>query len=119
MLIASLDSLDDKGFLDAELCEITVSVQHLLSSMGSDEEIEDDEVAVDFKAYSTFGSGRGRFSEAWQNAYWFNLIIYLRQTPCRNDAIKLLQHYELLITNELPKLIKQTGLNPGAVALCC
>src|SRR5690606_17554441 len=33
-------------------------------------------------------------------------------TPYRNDAIKLLQHYELLISNELPKLIKQTGLNP-------
>src|SRR5690606_39350602 len=44
-----VDSLDDKGFLDAELTEITASVQHLLSLMGSEEEIEDDEVAVVLK----------------------------------------------------------------------
>ena len=44
-----IDSLDDKGFLDVEISEITSSVQHLLESMEYDEEIEDDEVLVVLK----------------------------------------------------------------------
>mgnify|MGYP002512070368 FL=1 len=106
-----VDSLDDKGFLDVELSEITASVQHLLSSMGFEEEIEDDEVAVVLKHIQRLdpvGVGSRSLAEC--------LLVQLdnlpASTPCRNDAIKLLQHYELLITNELPKLIKQTGLNP-------
>lgn len=106
-----IDSLDDKGFLDADLSEITASVQHLLSSMDFEEEIEDDEVAVVLKHIQRLdpvGVGSRSLAEC--------LLVQLdnlpASTPCRNDAIKLLQHYELLITNELPKLIKQTGLNP-------
>lgn len=31
--------------------------------------------------------------------------------PYRQEALQLMQHYELLISNDLPKLLKQTGLN--------
>ncbi|BCT90065.1 RNA polymerase factor sigma-54 [Acinetobacter variabilis] len=105
-----IDSLDEKGFLDAEISEITASVQHLLSSMDYEEEIEEDEVLVVLKhiqRLDPIGVGSRNLAEC--------LLIQLDSlpvnTPCRNDAVKLLQHYELLITNELPKLIKQTGLN--------
>ncbi|WP_436917818.1 RNA polymerase factor sigma-54 [Acinetobacter schindleri] len=106
-----IDSLDDKGFLEVEISEITTSVQHLLQSMGYEEEIEDDEVLVVLKhiqRLEPIGVGSRNLAEC--------LMVQLdnlpASTPCRNDAIKLLQHYELLITNELPRLIKQTGLNP-------
>jgi len=105
-----IDSLDEKGFLDAEISEITASVQHLLSSMDYEEEIEEDEVLVVLKhiqRLDPIGVGSRNLAEC--------LLIQLDSlpvnTPCRNDAVKLLQYYELLITNELPKLIKQTGLN--------
>lgn len=105
-----IDSLDEKGFLDAEISEITASVQHLLSSMDYEEEIEENEVLVVIKhiqRLDPIGVGSRNLAEC--------LLIQLDSlpvnTPCRNDAVKLLQHYELLITNELPKLIKQTGLN--------
>lgn len=105
-----IDSLDEKGFLDAEISEITASVQHLLSSMDYEEEIEEDEVLVVLKhiqRLDPIGVGSRHLAEC--------LLIQLDSlpvnTPCCNDAVKLLQHYELLITNELPKLIKQTGLN--------
>ena len=105
-----IDSLDEKGFLDAEISEIIASVQHLLSSMDYEEEIEEDEVLVVLKhiqRLDPIGVGSRNLAEC--------LLIQLDSlpvnTPCRNDAVKLLQHYELLITNELPKLIKQTGLN--------
>lgn len=105
-----IDSLDEKGFLDAEISEITASVQHLLSFMDYEEEIEEDEVLVVLKhiqRLDPIGVGSRNLAEC--------LLIQLDSLPvntsCRNDAVKLLQHYELLITNELPKLIKQTGLN--------
>ena len=106
-----IDSLDDKGFLEVDISEITASVQHLLQSMDYEEEIEDDEVLVVLKhiqRLEPIGVGSRNLAEC--------LMVQLdnlpASTPCRNDAIKLLQHYELLITNELPRLIKQTGLNP-------
>lgn len=106
-----IDSLDDKGFLEVEISEITTSVQHLLQSMGYEEEIEDDEVLVVIKhiqRLEPIGVGSRNLAECLM-VQLDNLPV---STPCRNDAIKLLQHYELLITNELPRLIKQTGLNP-------
>ncbi|ATO19616.1 RNA polymerase factor sigma-54 [Acinetobacter sp. LoGeW2-3] len=106
-----IDSLDDKGFLEVDISEITASVQHLLQSMDYDEEIEDDEVLVVLKhiqRLEPIGVGSRNLAEC--------LMVQLDNLPastsCRADAIKLLQHYELLITNELPRLIKQTGLNP-------
>ncbi|WP_312323693.1 RNA polymerase factor sigma-54 [Acinetobacter schindleri] len=106
-----IDSLDDKGFLEVEISEITTSVQHLLQSMGYEEEIEDDEVLVVLKhiqRLEPIGVGSRNLAECLM----VQLDNFPASTPCRNDAIKLLQHYELLITNELPRLIKQTGLNP-------
>lgn len=106
-----IDSLDDKGFLEVEISEITTSVQHLLQSMGYEEEIEDDEVLVVLKhiqRLEPIGVGSRNLAECLM-VQLDNLPV---STPCCNDAIKLLQHYELLITNELPRLIKQTGLNP-------
>jgi len=105
-----IDSLDDKGFLDVEISEITSSVQHLLESMDYDEEIEDDEVLVVLKhiqRLDPIGIGSRNLAEC--------LMVQLEslpvQTAYRNEAMVLLKHYELLISNELAKLLKQTGLN--------
>lgn len=106
-----IDSLDEKGFLEVDIAEITSSVQNLLAAMDYEEEVEHDEVLVVLKhiqRLEPIGVGSRNLAEC--------LLVQLdslsEAIPCRNDAIKLMQHYELLITNELPKLIKQTGLNP-------
>lgn len=44
-----IDSLDEKGFLDVEISEITASVQHLLQSMDYEDEVEDDEILAVLK----------------------------------------------------------------------
>ena len=105
-----IDSLDDKGFLDVEISEITSSVQHLLDSMDYEETIEDDEVIVVLKhiqRLDPIGIGSRNLAEC--------LMVQLESLPThtahRNEAIVLLKHYELLISNELAKLLKQTGLN--------
>ncbi|WP_168384733.1 RNA polymerase factor sigma-54 [Acinetobacter indicus] len=105
-----IDSLDDKGFLESDISEITASVQHLLDSMEYEDSIEDDEVLVVLKHIQRLepvGVGSRHLAEC--------LLIQLESlpanTPCRQDAIQLMTHYELLISNEIPKLLKQTGLN--------
>ncbi|WP_104470908.1 RNA polymerase factor sigma-54 [Acinetobacter indicus] len=105
-----IDSLDDKGFLESDISEITASVQHLLDSMGYEDNIEDDEVLVVLKHIQRLepvGVGSRHLAEC--------LLIQLESlptnTPCRQDAMQLMTHYELLISNEIPKLLKQTGLN--------
>ncbi|WP_374854893.1 RNA polymerase factor sigma-54 [Acinetobacter indicus] len=105
-----IDSLDDKGFLESDISEITASVQHLLDSMEYEDSIEDDEVLVVLKHIQRLepvGVGSRHLAEC--------LLIQLESlpanTPCRQDAMQLMMHYELLISNEIPKLLKQTGLN--------
>ena len=111
-----IDSLDAKGFLDCEIQEITQSVQHLLESMDYEDEVEDDEVLVVLKHIQRLdpvGVGARNLAEC--------LMVQVQtlpeNTPCRKDALVLLQNYELLISNELPKLIKQTGLNTEQLKL--
>lgn len=105
-----VDALDDKGFLDADLTEITASVQHLLNSMDYDESIDDDEVAVVLKhiqRLDPIGVGSRHLAECLM----IQLDVLPAQTLYKKEASALLNHYELLISNELQKLMKQTGLS--------
>lgn len=105
-----IDSLDDKGFLDCELSEITISVQYLLESMDYDDEVEDDEVLAVLKSIQRLdpiGIGSRNLAEC----LLLQLDVLPANTPLKNEAIVLMNHYELLISNELSKLMKQTGLN--------
>lgn len=106
-----VDSLDEKGFLDAEITEITTTVQYLLESMDYDDEVEDDEVVAVLKHIQHLDPP-GVASRNLAECLLIQLEILPVQTAYRGEAIKLLSHYELLISNELAKLVKQTGLSP-------
>ena len=103
-----VDALDEKGYLDAEIEEIIASVQHLLEQM--DYDVEEDEVIAVLKLIQRLdpiGIGSRNLAEC--------LMVQVESLselePFRNEAILLLKHYGLLLTNDLNKLIKQTGLN--------
>ncbi|MEB6565183.1 RNA polymerase factor sigma-54 [Acinetobacter towneri] len=105
-----VDALDDNGFLDCEVSEITTSVQHLLASMDYEDEVEDDEVLVVLKhiqRLDPIGIGSRNLAECLS----IQLESLAIDVPYRQEALQLMQHYELLISNDLPKLLKQTGLN--------
>lgn len=106
-----VDALDEKGFLDAEIDEITTSVQYLLESMEYCDEVENDEVMVVLKHIQHLDPP-GVAARNLAECLWVQLEGLPANTPYRREAMTLLTHYELLISNELPKLIKQTGLNP-------
>lgn len=104
-----VDALDDKGFLDAEIEEIILAAQQLLSEMDIEEEIEEDEVLVVLKhiqRLDPLGIGSRNLAECLK----VQLEFLPKDVEYLNEAKNLLQYYELLIANDLNKLLKQTGL---------
>jgi len=104
-----VDALDDKGFLDAELEEIILASQQLLNEMDIEEEIEEDEVLVVLKhiqRLDPLGIGSRNLAECLK----IQLEFLPKDVEYLNEAKSLLQYYELLIANDLNKLLKQTGL---------
>lgn len=106
-----VDSLDEKGFLDADIADITSSVQHLLNLMDYDDDVEDAEVIVVLKHIQHLDPP-GVASRNLAECLLVQLESLAPQIPSRCEAMILLNHYELLISNELPKLVKRTGLTP-------
>ncbi|RSN91031.1 RNA polymerase factor sigma-54 [Acinetobacter pittii] len=104
-----IDALDDKGFLDAEIEEIILAAQQLLNEMDIEEEIEEDEVLVVLKhiqRLDPLGIGSRNLAECLK----IQLEFLPKDVEYLNEAKSLLQYYELLIANDLNKLLKQTGL---------
>lgn len=104
-----VDALDDKGFLDAEIEEIILAAQQLLNEMDIEEEIEEDEVLVVLKhiqRLDPLGVGSRNLAECLK----VQLEFLPKDIEYINEAKKLLEYYELLIANDLNKLLKQTGL---------
>lgn len=104
-----VDALDDKGFLDAEIEEIILAAQQLLNEMDIEEEIEEDEVLVVLKLIQRLdplGIGSRNLAECLK----IQLEFLPKDVEYLNEAKNLLQYYELLIANDLNKLLKQTGL---------
>lgn len=111
-----IDALDDKGFLDAELEEIILAVQHLLNDLDIEEEIEEDEVLVVLKHIQRLdpvGIGSRNLAECLK----IQLDFLPKGTEYLKEAQSLLQYYELLIANDLNKLLKQTGLSKDELKL--
>lgn len=104
-----VDGLDDKGFLDAEIEEIILAAQQLLNEMDIEEEIEEDEVLVVLKhiqRLDPLGIGSRNLAECLK----VQLEFLPKDVEYLNEAKNLLQYYELLIANDLNKLLKQTSL---------
>ena len=109
-----VDALDEKGLLDAEIAEITASVQHLLDQMDDEIEVEDDEILAVLKLIQRLdpvGVGARNLAESLS----VQLTMLPNGTKFREEAVLLMKHYELLIANDLNKLIRQTGLSADAL----
>lgn len=105
-----VDGLDDRGFLEESIEEILDAVQRLLAQMEIDEDVELDEVVVVLKhiqRLEPIGVGARGLVEC----LYIQLDVLPNQTELRQEALMILKHHELLIANDLNRLIKQTGLN--------
>ena len=114
-----VDCLDDKGFLDAEIEDVLLAAEHLLEEADYHEEIEIDEVLVVLKYIQRLDPvGVGATSLA--QCLKIQLEMMDVTVPFRKEALSLLQYYELLITNDLNRLLKLSGLNMNQLkaAIC-
>ncbi|WOE31320.1 MULTISPECIES: RNA polymerase factor sigma-54 [unclassified Acinetobacter] len=104
-----IDALDDKGFLDCTLDDITTSVQYLLKSMDYDDDVEEAEVLAVLKSIQRLDPV-GIASRNLVECLSIQLSIMPDQIAFKKEALLLLQHYQFLVSNELAKLLKHTHL---------
>ncbi|MDR9778014.1 hypothetical protein RJJ65_36380, partial [Rhizobium hidalgonense] len=115
------DGIDERGYLSIELEEVREAALQQLSLLdaevlealveyGLDEPIELDEVEVVLKRIQHF-EPVGVAARSLQECLSLQLKHLPEHTPCRLDALKLLQHHDLLISNDLNRLMRQTKLN--------
>lgn len=105
-----VDGIDERGYLIATLDEILEAAQQHLSSVGIDpDEIEPADVEVVLKRIQNLepaGVGARDLAEC--------LVIQLRllpeETPDRASALLLMQHHDLLTSNDVIKLMRITQL---------
>ncbi|MCF9000047.1 RNA polymerase factor sigma-54 [Acinetobacter nectaris] len=108
--ICIVDALDEKGFLIAEISEIKEAVLGLLENISfNEEDIDDEEIFVVLKhiqQLDPIGVGSRNLVEC--------LSIQLKSlsdsVQYKSEALKVLSSYQFLITNDVQKLLKATGL---------
>lgn len=115
-----VDGIDERGYLSIDLEEVQEAALQQLSSLdtevlealveyGLDGSIELDEVEVVLKRIQNF-EPVGVAARSLQECLSLQLKNLPEQTPSRLDALKLLQHHDLLISNDLNRLMRQTKL---------
>ena len=105
-----VDGLDERGYLDCELEEILSSSQHLLLQADIEEELELDEVVVVLK-YIQRLDPLGVASRNLVECLSIQLEGYTDNASLRSDAHKLLKNVDLLLANDINRLMRQTQLD--------
>lgn len=105
-----VDALDERGYLDCELEEVLVSAQHILHQADVEEELELDEVVVVLK-YIQRLDPLGTACRNLVECLAIQLEQYQQNTTLKQQAKMLLQNAELLLTNDINKLMRKTQLD--------
>ncbi|MCJ8146253.1 RNA polymerase factor sigma-54 [Acinetobacter sp. A3.8] len=105
-----VDALDERGYLDCELEEILASAQHMLQQADVEEELELDEVVVVLK-YIQLLDPLGTACRNLVECLAIQLEQYQQNTTLKQQAKMLLQNAELLLTNDINKLMRKTQLD--------
>ncbi|MFC3902449.1 RNA polymerase, sigma 54 subunit, RpoN/SigL [Acinetobacter marinus] len=111
-----VNALDERGYLDCELEEILASAQHVLRQADVDEELELDEVAVVLKyiqRLDPLGVASRNLVECLsvQLEQFSPQAALNHQAELKHQATLLLQNADLLLTNDLNKLMRKTQLD--------
>lgn len=106
-----VDALDERGYLDSSLDELLFAAQHVLAQIdGFSTEIELDEVEVVLKHIQHLepvGIGARNLVECLS----LQLDSLSENIPIKTYAQQLLNHADLLLANDIHRLMKQTHLS--------
>ncbi|KAA8735080.1 RNA polymerase factor sigma-54 [Acinetobacter qingfengensis] len=105
-----VDALDERGYLDCEIEEILTAAQHLLTQAGIEEELELAEVVVVLK-YIQRLDPVGVSCRNLVECLSIQLETYHQNLQLKANAHALLAHADLLMANDINRLMKQTKLS--------
>lgn len=113
-----IDGIDERGYLTVSLDEIKEAVEHELAALEAfdddSEEVDIAEIEVVLKRIQHFEPA-GVGARSLQECLALQLASLPEQTPSRADALKLLQYHELLVANDVSRLMRQTQLDQDAL----
>lgn len=105
-----IDCLDDRGFINVDMEEMQQNISTELAFLGIDYELDIAEILVVLRRIQLcepIGVGARDLSECLQ----LQLRAFHSEHIDFDKAMKLLEHHECLIKNDLKKLLKQTGMS--------
>lgn len=105
-----VDGLDDRGFITEPLEEIAAVAQNLLTTVGINNEVEEDEVRVVLKRIQNLDPV-GVASRNVIECLSIQIKKLEIESKDKESALKILENYQYLIQNDLNKLLKITSLS--------
>lgn len=115
-----VDAMDERGYLEIELEEVMQAAQQVMDDAAVDEALELDEVQVVLKHIQHLdpvGVGARNLVECLS----IQVHALNQDAAYRSEALSLLKHYQLFISNDLSRLLRQSHLTEeqlkAAVAL--
>lgn len=103
-----IDAIDDRGYLTLALDELLEAINQQLARIEI-EPVEADEIDVVLKRIQHFDPA-GVAARDLAECLSLQLHALPAQTVARAGALRLLQHHDLLVANELTRLLKATQL---------
>lgn len=104
-----LDSINERGFLDSSLTELAETVQQWLSDVGIEDEIDHDQIIVVLKRIQRLDP-IGVASRSFVEYLTVQLNDIKHPNQREQDALTVLHYPELLLQQQINKLLKHTKL---------
>ena len=110
-----IDGIDERGYLIASMEELLDAARQQLEQIGIDpEEIDMSELEVVLKRVQNFDPA-GVAARDLAECLSLQLKALPSGTPYQDAALKLLSHHELLVANDIVKLMRLTQLDQDAL----
>ena len=110
-----IDGIDERGYLIASMEELLDAARQQLEQIGIDpEEIDMSELEVVLKRVQNFDPA-GVAARGLAECLSLQLKALPSGTPYQDAALKLLSHHELLVDNDIVKLMRLTQLDQDAL----
>ena len=104
-----IDAMDESGFIQADMVDLKASFDEMASFYGWEHRIENEQIEAVvhlIQSCEPLGVGARSLAECLQ----IQLHSLQETVPYRDQALRLLDEHQLLVTNNIKELMQRTGL---------
>lgn len=104
-----IDAMDESGFIQADMADLKVSFDEMASFYGWEDSIEHEHIEAVIRLIQScepLGVGARSLAECLQ----IQLLSLEEIVPYREQALRLLDEHQLLVSNNIKELMHRTGL---------